>query len=201
MENKIIVKRAAELDRDVSKEISDIFVAGFYQWLQFFSKDEARLSKAFAHIYNPEVFYVALSGDKIAGITACTDGQVPSVILDKKELRKHLGFIRGNIAYAVLKREFETKKYPFDIPAGMGMIEFVAISPDYRRQGVAEGIIRYIWAETAYEEYALEVADTNEKAVRLYHKLGFKEFMQIKQKHSKHSGVNSLIYMKTEKTK
>ncbi len=39
-----------------------------------------------------EQFYVFIIGDKVAGMVACTDGTALSVRLNKRELRKHLGF-------------------------------------------------------------------------------------------------------------
>ncbi|MDL2217797.1 GNAT family N-acetyltransferase [Christensenellaceae bacterium OttesenSCG-928-M15] len=197
----IKVSLAVELGESARKEISDIFVEGFFQWLQFFSKDKATLKAAFAHMFNLDVFYIALAADKIVGIAACTNGTVPSVRLQKNELTRHLGFLRGRIAYSVLKKEFEEKQYPFSIPSGMGMVEFVATAPGYRGKGVAMSIIRHIFDATPYAEYALEVADANTNAVRLYEKLGFSEFLRIPQKHGKRSGVNNLVYMKTENRK
>jgi ribosomal protein S18 acetylase RimI-like enzyme len=184
---------------DTKMEISKIFVDGFFQWLHFFSKDKDKLVKAFSHMFNLDVFYVVVSDREIAGITACTDGRVSSVHLESKELKKHLGFFMGIIAYSVLKREFEEKQYPFEIEEGMGMVEFVATSTKYRGQGVATSIMNYIFDSTPYGVYALEVADTNTNAVKLYEKLGYSEFLRIKQKHSKRSGVNHLVYMKYSK--
>ncbi|WP_195575147.1 GNAT family N-acetyltransferase [Paenibacillus sp. 1001270B_150601_E10] len=191
--------RASELEHDTKMEISAIFVDGFYQWLTFFSKDKAKLTKAFSHMFNLEVFYVALIDNEIAGITACTDGKVSSVYLERKEFINSLGFLRGTIAYLVLKQQFEKKAYPFEIAAGMGMVEFVAVSIKNRGQGVAAAMMKYIFDHTSYREYALEVADTNTNAVKLYEKMGYTEFMRVKQKNSKQSGVNALVYMKHNK--
>ena len=188
--------RATELGNDVRMEISELFVDGFYQWLKYFSKDRAKLSKAFRHMFNLEVFYVAVIDDEIVGITACTDGKISSVHLESKEFKKHLGFIRGTIANFFLKKEFEEKQYPFQITKGMGAIEFVATSTKYRGQGVATTIIKNIIDATPYDTYVLEVADTNTKAVQVYEKLGFTEFSRVKQKHSRQSGINALVYMK-----
>jgi ribosomal protein S18 acetylase RimI-like enzyme len=188
--------RFSKFDNQTRMKISEIFVDGFYQWLNYFSKDKGKLVKAFEHMFNPEVFYIAVIDDDIAGIAACTDGKIPSVRLDSKKLKKHLGLIMGTITYFILKKEFEEKQYPFEIEKGMGMVEFVATASKYRGQGVATLIINDIFHITPYETYVLEVADTNTNAVKLYEKLGFTEFMRIKQKHSKRSGVNHLVYMK-----
>ncbi|HKL60301.1 MAG TPA: GNAT family N-acetyltransferase [Sphaerochaeta sp.] len=192
---------AKSLGNDIKIQMSEIFVDGFYQWLQFFSKDKNKLVKAFSHIFNLDVFYFAVIDGEIAGIIACTDEKMPSVRLNRKEFRKHLGIIRGIITYFMLKREFEDKKYPFEISEGMGMVEFVATSPINRGKGVATAIMNEIILSTVYDEYVLEVADTNTAAIKLYEKLGFKEFLRIKQKHSERSGVNHLVYMKFCKTK
>ena len=186
---------------NAAMEISTIFVEGFYQWLHFFSKDKDKLIRAFAHMFQLDTFYAAVIDGELAGITACTDGKQPVVVLKKEELRKHLGIIMGSVTYYVLRREFELKKYPFAIKKEMGMIEFVATSPRHRGQGIASAVIGHIIASTPYLEYALEVADTNINAVKLYEKLGFREFMRVKQKNSKQSGINHLVYMKYEKTK
>ncbi|MFA5527026.1 MAG: GNAT family N-acetyltransferase [Peptostreptococcales bacterium] len=192
--------RANEFGNDTKIKISKIFVDGFYQWLNFFSKDKDKLTKAFSHMFNLEFFYVAIIDGEIAGIAACADGKVPSVHLKSQELKKHLGFFMGIITYFILKREFEQKLYPFEITKGMGMVEFVATSTKFRGQGVASAIMKHILDSTPYDVYALEVADTNIKAIKLYEKLGYSEFLRIKQKHSKQSGVNNLVYMKCLKT-
>lgn len=197
----MIITLASEFGNDVKIKISKIFVDGFFQWLHFFSKDKDKLIKAFSHMFNLDVFYIAVIDGEIAGITACTDGKVSSVHLKRQELKKHLGFFMGTITYFILKREFEEKIYPFEITKDMGMVEFVATSIKYRGQGVASAIMKHIFDSTPYDVYALEVADTNTEAVKLYEKLGYSEFLRIKQKHSKQSGVNNLVYMKCLKTR
>jgi ribosomal protein S18 acetylase RimI-like enzyme len=188
--------RACEIDRNIKNEMSTIFVDGFYQWLNYFSKDKAKLYKAFAHMFNTEVFYTAVVDGNIAAIAACTTNNIDSVKLKYNEFRKHLGLFMGSIAYVILKKEFEKKKYPFQMYGNMGAIEFVATSVNYRGQGVAIELLTSIMNSTSYDEYVLEVADTNTNAINLYKKLGFAEFLRIPQKHSEKSGVNSLVYMK-----
>lgn len=201
MDTLIQVITSTECRKDPRMEMSRIFVDGFYQWLKFFSKDKKKLAKAFSHAFQLDVFHLAIIDQEIAGMTALNDGSKPTLILDKKELRKHLGFIRGSIAFKVLKYEFEEKQYPFPSEVGLGYIEFVATSENYRHMGVASTLIQSLLETARFTSYALEVADTNSHAVMLYQKLGFKEFMRVEMKHKKRSGVNYLIYMKrTEET-
>lgn len=54
----------------------------------------------------------------------------------------------------------------------------VAVSPDYRRQGIAEGLILALIADLKAREshcLTLEVRDSNASARTLYEKLGFSE--------------------------
>ncbi len=193
------IRRASELGKDIRKEISDIFVAGFFQWLRYFSKDPEKLSRALAHMFCPEAFYAAVEDGEILGIAACTDGKTSSVQIQTKELRRHLGFVMGSFAGLQLKRELENRPYPFPLEPGTGSIEFVATDPKHLGQGVASAILRHIFSDTPYHAYVLEVADTNAPAVRLYEKLGFREFLRVPNKYSKQSGINAFIYMKYEK--
>lgn len=193
------IKRASEMGESARKQVSEIFVGGFIQWLRYFSKDTEKLSRAFAHMFVLESFYVAVVDTEIAGIAACTDGKTPPVRLQSRELRRHLGLIMGSAAGMMLKRELENHPYPFLIEPGTGSVEFVATGGNYRGKGVASAIIRHIISDTPYSAYVLEVADTNTPAVRLYEKLGFREFLRIPHPYSKQSGINHLIYMKCGK--
>ncbi|AVL00749.1 GNAT family N-acetyltransferase [Pediococcus inopinatus] len=190
---KIIKLNATNID--LRPAISEIFVEGFYQWLKFFSKDKTKLAKAFAHAFNPEVFYAAVENENILGFAACTDGIIHSIQLDQHELRVHLGIFMGTLAYKILKKEFEVKPYPFEITSNMGTIEFVATSKNHRGQGVATQIIKYIHENTPFKKYVLEVADTNVNAVRLYETLNYQVFKRVPETHTKRSGINFYLYM------
>lgn len=188
---------ANKISNGIHKQLSAIFVDGFYQWLKFFSKDKHKLANALEHMFNLNVFYVALNdSNEITGMAALNNGKESTVTLSKKDFLKHLGCLRGFIAYKVLKHEFEEKKYPFDMKPETGYVEFVATSFAHRGKGVASSIIEYFFALSEYKEYVLEVADTNANAVRLYERLGFKEFMRVEMKNKKQSGVNHLLYMR-----
>lgn len=193
----INVIRADLADSDVRRGISEIFAEGFTQWLVFFSKDPNRIAAAFAHMFVLDQFYVALYQGQVVGMAACTDGATLSVKLDKKELRKYLGNFKGTLAGIFLKKEFERIVDP--ALSGTGSIEFVGTSAEFRGQGVASQLIRHILEHTPYETYLIEeVADTNTAAMKLYNKLGFKEYRrkQLPAKVAKKIGVNAMISLK-----
>ncbi|NLG81904.1 MAG: GNAT family N-acetyltransferase [Bacilli bacterium] len=188
-----------EVNHDIRLEMSKIFVDGFYVWLKYFTKNKAKLVKTFEHVFVDEVFYLAVEDGKILSMAACTPKQRRAVKLSKKEFIKHLGFIRGQIAYMILHKEFEVKEYPLEIPNHMGKIEFVATAVEARGKGVAYGLLKHIIETTNYEEYVLEVASNNEKAIKLYTRLGFAEIKRIPQKNAKRSGFEYLLYMTLKK--
>lgn len=192
---------ANKAGQNIQASISEIFVEGFYQWLKFFSKDKAKLKRAFAHMFNLDVFYVAMEAKTVTGIAVLNNGMQPTIKLNKKELQKHIGFIRGGIAYKVLTREFVEKQYPFILKEREASVEFVTTAEAYRSKGVASTLMKYFIEQPQFDNYVLEVADTNENALKLYEKLGFREFMRIEEKHKKQSGLNFYIYMNHKKNK
>lgn len=197
--DKFIVAKADGMEFDVRKQISEIFAEGFTQWLGYFSKDKNIIAKAFSHMFVLNQFYVAIANDKVAGMAACTDGKTLSVRLNKKELRKHLGFFKGSMAGIVLKKEFEAPYENF--PLNTGSIEFVGTAPEFRGQGVASQIIRHIIENTPYNNYVIEeVADTNTPAIKLYKKLGFEEYKRKPMpKMARKNGINHLLSLRYTK--
>ena len=194
---KLTIVNANKTELDVRKQMAEIFAEGFTQWLGYFSKDKNIIAKAFAHMFILDQFYVAIINEEIAGITACTDGNSYSVRLNKKELRKHLGFFKGSMAGIFLKKEFENSYENF--PQNTGSIEFVGTASKFRGQGVASQIIEHIIDSTPYNVYVIdEVADTNIPAMRLYEKLGFEEYRRkpMTEKMAKKNGINNILSLK-----
>lgn len=196
----ITVVPAVELGESAKKQISKVFIDGFGKELEFFSKNNEKLISACEHMFLLEAFYVALIDGEVAGIAACTDGTNPSVKIDVKQFRKHLGFYKGTLAGFLLKPQFEDHPYPFVMESGMASVEFVATSNQYRRKGVAATIIKHIMSVQDDREFVLEVADINTGAIDLYRKLGFEELMRVKHKYKLFSGIHYLVYMKYTKT-
>lgn len=199
---EIRIVKANEVDFDVRMQMSEIFADGFTQWLVFFSKDKNVIAKAFAHMFILDQFFVAIANGEVAGVTACTDGTKKSVRLNKKELRKHLGFFKGSMTGIFLKKEFEAPYENF--PPNTGSIEFVGTAPAFRGQGVASQIIQHILKNTTYNNYVIdEVADTNTPALNLYKKLGFEEYKReaVPEKAAKKIGINNFVSLKYVKNK
>lgn len=197
---KFKIIKADQTELDVRTQMGNIFADGFTQWLGYFSKDKNVIAKAFAHMFILDQFYVAVRDEEVAAVAACTDSKSQAVKLNKKELRKHLGFFKGSIAGIALKKEFETPSE--NIPLHTGSIEFVGTASTFRGQGAASQLIRHIIENTPYEDYVIdEVADTNRPAMRLYEKMGFEEYRRKPMSHkaARKSGINNIVSLKYEK--
>ena len=188
--------KADKLTFDPRPQLGAIFVEGFYQWLKYFSKDKEKLSRAVSHMFNLHLFYVAVENGEIAAMTACSDGKMPSIRLERQLICKALGLVRGNFAYIMLKKHLTGRNYPFAFSNSTGSIEFVTTSEKHRGRGVAAGLITHVMNAMPYGEYVLEVADTNAVAMRLYERLGFREIMRTPA--AKNTGLNYYVYMKRE---
>jgi len=185
--------RADNLPFDSRPQLSRIFVEGFYIWLKHFSKDKQILTHAFTHIFNLQYFYVAVEGENIAAMVACTQGFAP-IKLERKAFVAAMGFLRGNFAYFMLNRHMIRNSYPFALSPKTGSIEFVATAPEYRSRGIAHDLILYTINQNPYDAYVLEVAETNRTAFGLYQRLGFTEIKRVKAPRS--SGAGNFIYMR-----
>lgn len=190
----IEIKRADELGERAKRNISDIFVDGFGHHLAYFSKNPAKLVDALEHMFVPGVFYIALIDGEPAGIATCARGDIPCINQRIKVLIKHLGFIKGTIADLVFKREFQ--KPAIEVGDRIASVGFVATSSKHRGKGVATALLRHFLTFPQFDEYVLEVADNNTKAISVYEKIGYKEFKRAEQKYKKQSGFDYLVYMK-----
>ncbi|MCL2199708.1 MAG: GNAT family N-acetyltransferase [Defluviitaleaceae bacterium] len=189
----MILTRADTLTFDPRGQLSRVFVEGFYEWVKPFHKDKEILVQIFTHVFCPEYFYVALDGETVCAMAACTQGYSP-IVLKREEFIKVLGFLRGNLMYFSLKRHIVRNEYPFTLSKNTGTIEFVATEESHRNQGLAHKLLTHLIEQTPYDAYVLEVADLNKNALKLYTKLGFKEMKRIKA--AKNSGTDYFIYMR-----
>jgi len=187
--------QADKLDFDPRPQMGMIFAEGFAHLFEAFSKDTTLLAKAFSHIFDLQYFCVAVQGDKIAAMAACTDGISP-IRFDKAICRKELGFLRGWIAYHQLTKYIVNHKLPFEFNPTMGRIEIVGTSPVFRGKGVAYGLLNHVMKITPYKEYVLEVIDDNVGAIKLYEKLGFETIDKLQMPSSVRGVINAFLYMK-----
>ncbi|MCL2382563.1 MAG: GNAT family N-acetyltransferase [Treponema sp.] len=170
------IKSAKDLKGNIQEKISKLYVEAFGKDMDVISKNPEKLVKAFTHMFVVDDFYVCIIDNEVVGMAACANKETYSIKHDKKVLIKELGLIKGFVANKIFKKIFtKPRKYAIEIDDKTGSIENVTTDSNYRNKGIATSIMEYIFALNIYEKYILEVLDTNENAIKLYKKLGFKE--------------------------
>jgi len=185
--------QASKTTFDPKPQMSRIFVEGFYPWVRHISKNKEKLIAVFTHMFDLNYFYLAVEGQQVTAMAACTSGTSP-VCLCKEEFTKILGPIWGLLSYYRLRRHMMHNSLPFNISPKNGVIEFVATAPEKRKQGICHALLTYMIATLPHDSYMLEVAEANASAKRLYERLGFKEFKRVAA--TQRSGAGSFIYMR-----
>lgn len=201
MHNDYQILMASDVKGDVQHQLSRLFVEAFYGLLKAFKKDEEHLVAAFSPFFNVRHFAVVLDRDEVVAMASLVAGDEASITLDRKHMVKILGVIKGNLAYAILKRELNTDNYPIEKTDDLRIIEYVATKRSHRGKRLAAKAIAYLVEQSDARKIVLEVADNNKQAMTLYERLGFKTIASRPMKHTKHTGIETFYYMELNRAK
>ena len=191
----VVVRRGDELGEAYRRRITEVYVRSFADDFVAFSRDTARLADAFEHMLLLERFYVALVESDPAGLASLTEGRQMLFAPRWREIRRHLGLVRGLLCFVVIRTWFMRPSE--DAAPGRGEIAFVATEPAYQGRGVATALLRHLLALPGYREYVLEdIKDTNAPALAVYGKLGFTVHKRRKVRGARHAGFTELVSMK-----
>ena len=187
--------KASELGESIREKLCELYINSFYEdGLKTFAKDKTKLYKAWNHTFILDNFFVATIEDDIAGMIGFMrkDGYCMKLSLFK--FIRYLGLFWGAIAYIMVKKDL---KESHKIHEDSLMIEFLGVSENHRKKGVATALFHKIFTELDYQSYVLKVADNNNLAFELYKKLGFIETHRVKFMPS--SGISYWIHLKYTK--
>ena len=189
-----IVRRAKESEKyQIALTIAHSFKNDFSN----FAKNIDNMAKVFESGVDIPRFVVAEKNSKIVGIIGRGDCNGRALNVSKKACRKHLGFIRGSIAFMVFKEEF---MQPLICPATTGYIDLVGVLEEARGQGIAKAMLRKtVEYNPEYAEFILNVTDINTGAIKLYEGFGFAEFERKPYKWAKQAGFKEKIWMRYTK--
>lgn len=191
----IEVKRGDELGEDHRRRITAVLVGGFAEDFAYFSKDQGKLTDAFAHMLILERFAVALVGGEPAAVASVTTGAQECFAPRRRDLRRHLGPVHGLISHLVIRGQFLGS--PDDARPGLAEIGFVATAPSHQGRGVATALMRHIVATPGFDEYILrDIKDTNTAALGLYTKLGFTEYERRPVRFARRAGFTDYVSMR-----
>lgn len=189
----IEIMRGDELGEEYRRAITDVFVNGFAEDFEFFSKDARVLADAFEHMVILERFYVALVDGEAAAIASVTEGAQECFAPEKPPFRRALGWLRGGISYRIVRSQFLGG---YDgARDGLAEIGFVTTAPAHQGRGVATALIRAL-LELPYDEFVLrDIKDTNAPALGLYRKLGFTETRRRPVRFAGRAGFSAYVSM------
>jgi ribosomal protein S18 acetylase RimI-like enzyme len=195
VETMVVVERGDELGEGYRRRITEVYVRAFAEDFVAFSRNTGKLADAFEHMLLLERFYVALVDGEPAGLASLTEGDQTLFAPRWREIRRHLGLVRGLLCYVVIRNWFMR---PSDgARPGLAEIGFVATEPDHQGRGVATALLRHLLALPGYREYVLEdIKDTNAPALGLYAKLGFTVYKRRKVRFARRVGFTELVSMK-----
>jgi ribosomal protein S18 acetylase RimI-like enzyme len=160
-------------------------------------KDMGRIAKALENGIDTSRFLVAEQAGSMIGIIACADCKGRAVLPCQKDFIKHLGILRGRIAYKITHDEF---MWPIPYPAGTGYVEFVGVLEHARGRGIAKEMLReMVNSHPQYNEYILDVNDGNASAQKCYRDFGFVEFERVPVKYPKMLGYSAKLFMRYSK--
>jgi len=185
------IRKANEDDKT---QIARTIAYSFQQDFSGLTKDMERIAKVLENGVNPKRFIVAEQGGGIVGITGCADCTGRAVSSTKKACRKHLGFIRGSIAYMVL---YEESFGPLNYPAATGVIDFVGVLEEARGKGIANAMLeKTVESNPQYTEFILNAKDNNDRAIGVYERFGFVEYERVPFRWAKQAGFDEKVWMK-----
>jgi len=195
VETMVVVERGDELGEGYRRRITEVYVRAFAEDFVAFSRDTGKLADAFEHMLLLERFYVALVDGEPAGLASLTEGDQTLLAPRWREIRRHLGLVRGLLCYVVIRNWFMR---PSDgARPRLAEIGFVATEPAYQGRGVATALLRHLLALPGYREYVLhDIKDTNAPALHVYAKLGFTVYKRRKVRFARRAGFTELVSMK-----
>lgn len=191
----IDIQRGDRLGERHRRAIVQVYVRSFADDFAGISRDSAALADAFEHMLLLERFYIALVDDEPAGLASLSQGGQELFAPQWRQLRRHLGPVRGLLALMVIRRWFMGPSE--GVRPGVAEIGFVATAPAYQGRGVATALLRHLLALPQYREYLLaDIKDSNTAALGLYRKLGFGIYRRRRVRGARRAGFTTLVSMR-----
>lgn len=195
VETLVAVERGDRLGEAYRRRITEVYVRGFADDFVAFSRDTGKLADAFEHMLLLERFYIALVDGEPVGLASLTEGDQTLFAPRWREIRRHLGLVRGTLGYVVIRSWF--MGVTDGARPGLAEIGFVATEPAFQGRGVATALLRHLLELPEYREYVLEdIKDTNASALSVYAKLGFTVYKHRKVRFARRVGFTELVSMK-----
>ena len=166
------VRKARESDK---YNIAKTLAHSFEKTLSILTKDVECIARIFDNGVSTDRFYIAEQNDEIIGVVACTDCKTGRALkATKSDCIKHLGFIRGIIAFKFICADLMRL---LSYPETTSYIDVVGVLKKARGKGVAKEMLKtMIENNPQYDKFVLEADSKNASAIKSYTDIGFAEF-------------------------
>lgn len=192
----IEIVRGDVLGESFRRRAAEVLVGGFADDFAYFSKDPDVLADAFAHMLLLERFHLALVDGDPAAIASVTEGEQECFAPRRREFQRALGRVHGSISHLIVRSQF-LGAYEGSRP-GLVEIGFVTTAPQHQGKGVATALMTRL-LELPHDQFVLrDIKDTNDAALGLYRKLGFRESSRRPVKFAKRAGFEAYVTMSRE---
>ncbi|HBU13287.1 MAG TPA: hypothetical protein DEB31_11400 [Clostridiales bacterium] len=133
---------------------AEIITDAFWEDFRETGESRKRVALALARAIDPARFVVALCGEEVCGVAACSDTAGRAMGIHSPQKLACSGLLGERGAF----------------------IEFVAVRKRFRRRGAARAMLAHIIERADKEEYTLTVDPDNVPAIACYASLGFRVF-------------------------
>ncbi len=165
-------------------------VEQFEKSFEFLHIESEKLAKIFSQAMRYEQCFIAMDEEKILGMITYSTYTHASFEISLKEVKLKVGWPKALRFYWNIMREGSNLK------SDQICLNTLAVHSMFRHRGIATQLIQFVINETKAQEYFLEVLNTNQEALMLYTKLGFKMIKNRRQYGIYKRGNNEKIMMK-----
>ena len=197
MKKDIIITH--DYTEDQKDEIVDLLYNAFekeLKYLEIRTKSQEQAIRIMRESINYENFIYASHNNRVIGLAGLTDSEKKAYHFSWKLLRKEFGF------FGALRRGIEHLFHNEKLKSNELYLCAVAVATSARGKGIGTSFIHYaidLAKERDYEIILLDVNNNNERAHKLYKKLGF---IDIKKRNfgflTKKAGFTAVYRMRKE---
>jgi len=187
----------SKLNETQADQAVAVCVESFYEQSKLISKDKRKLHAIFKAILDYNQVYVFVRDGRALGFLGLGTENSHTAKPDRNIMQQHLGRIWGAAV-----AHFMNYGQPKAEGPDQAVIEYLAVDPDTRGQGIGGQLIQHVLDTLPHRVFFLETTLEN-TAVKLYNKKGFQ---QIKKKiplllraFAPMLGLGTPIYMWLEK--
>ena len=182
-----------QLEASHVQQTAALLVDSFYSMFKGITKEQELLQKLFTPCMQLDLIYVLLKEERVAGLIAVSDSRRRGIVMNEETCVSVFGPVKGKILAWQLGKMLS-------IPAvkgeRSGYVDFIATSPDSRRNGVGGQLLTFAEAGLDFDELYLDVLKDNLPAVSLYEKMGYRTESLKKSILMRLAGIKAMYIMK-----